>query len=343
MVEFNKDSNELNIKTSVHPANAKLIGVDDSKDLKIFIEKSNLFGIEEYLRSDMNNELGGVLVGNVYKDNEGRIFIDIKNNIIAESTTASLSRLTFTHETWQIINDNLEKSFPEQKILGWYHSHPGHSVFLSTYDVFIQDNFFNLPYMTAFVYDPVINDRGFFYKDDSGIKKCSGYFIYSDKEDIQKELTMSSDVKLEMPKPLEPVEFRNIEKKSPETKDESKMKNVVIIALLLINFILCVLMFLKMNNYDKELLRFENVNNQLNELRSENEKLSKKVEELTIGLESTANSDLSIKYTVKEGETLRSIVIAVLKDESKIDNVVKMNSLKNEFDIKPGQIIELPY
>jgi len=273
MVEFNKNNNEWNLSITDYPINAKLIGTEDSKDLKIFIERSNLFGIEEYLRSDMNNELGGVLVGNVFKDKDDNIFIDVRNNIIAESTNASLSRLTFTHETWEKINDKREKDFPNQQILGWYHSHPGHSVFLSTYDVFIQDNFFNLPYMTAFVYDPVINDRGFFYKDESGIKKCSGYYVYSDKE----EMVMSPEVKLEMPKPLEQIELKPIEKKSPEITSKSKMKNVIIIVLLLINFTFCLLLFLKINSFDKELLRFENVNNQLNELKGHNENVNKKL------------------------------------------------------------------
>ncbi|MBN8571911.1 MAG: Mov34/MPN/PAD-1 family protein, partial [Ignavibacteria bacterium] len=198
MVEFNSNNADTNFPVSEYPKNSELIGTEYN-GLKIFIERNNLFGIEEYLRSDTNNELGGVLIGNVYKDTNEKLFIVIKNNIIAESTNASLSRLTFTHETWEKINANLEKDFPSQKILGWYHSHPGHSVFLSTYDVFIQDNFFDMPYMTAFVYDPIINDRGFFYKDESGIKKSEGYYIYGDRP----ELIEPTELNIEMPKPLE--------------------------------------------------------------------------------------------------------------------------------------------
>lgn len=270
MVEFNSNISDSNFPVSEFPKNSELIGTEYS-GLKIFIERNNLFGIEEYLRSDTNNELGGVLIGNVYKDKNDKLFIVIKNNIIAESTNASLSRLTFTHETWEKINSNLEKDFPNQKILGWYHSHPGHSVFLSTYDVFIQDNFFNLPYMTAFVYDPIINDRGFFYKDESGIKKSEGYYIYGDRP----ELIKTTELNIEMPKPLE-----NIEVKKNGNSGGGSMKNIVIIALVVINFIFCILLFVKMNSYEKELSRFENVNNQLNELKSENIKLNQKYDSL---------------------------------------------------------------
>jgi len=333
MIEFNSDKADLDFPVSDPPKNSELVGREDT-GLKIFIERNNLFGIEEYLRSDTNNELGGVLIGNVYKDNSGELFIVIKNNIIAESTNASLSRLTFTHETWEKINSNLEKDFPNQKILGWYHSHPGHSVFLSTYDVFIQDNFFNLPYMTAFVYDPIINDRGFFYKDESGIKKSEGYYIYGDRP----ELIKTTELNIEMPKPLENVEV----KKNDNTKD-SPMKNTVIIALLVINFSFSVLMFLKLNSTEKELSRLGNVKDQLNEVKGDNNKLNQKLIVLEQSLlELKSSSTETMKYTIKEGENLRGIIKAFMKDESKTDLVIKLNKLKNEFDIKPGQIIELP-
>lgn len=270
MVEFNSNNADINFPVSEYPKNSELIG-NNENGLKIFIERNNLFGIEEYLRSDTNNELGGVLIGNVYKDKTDKLFIVIKNNIIAESTNASLSRLTFTHETWEKINENLEKDFPNQKILGWYHSHPGHSVFLSTYDVFIQDNFFDMPYMMAFVYDPIINDRGFFYKDESGIKKSEGYYIYGDRP----ELIKTTELNIEMPKPLEDIDV-----KKNDNSNKSSMKNIVIIALVIINFIFCLLLFIKMNSYEKELSRFENVNNQLNELKSENIKLNQKYDSL---------------------------------------------------------------
>ncbi len=287
MVEFNSNNADTNFPVSEYPKNSELIGTEYN-GLKIFIERNNLFGIEEYLRSDTNNELGGVLIGNVYKDTNEKLFIVIKNNIIAESTNASLSRLTFTHETWEKINANLEKDFPSQKILGWYHSHPGHSVFLSTYDVFIQDNFFDMPYMTAFVYDPIINDRGFFYKDESGIKKSEGYYIYGDRP----ELIKPTELNIEMPKPLE-----NIEVKKNDNSNKSSMKNIVIIALVVINFIFCLLLFVKMNSYEKELSRFENVNNQLNELKSENIKLNQKYDSL---IKSFENDRITALDTTKQ-------------------------------------------
>ena len=47
-------------------------------------------------------------------------------------------------------------------MIGWYHTHPGFGIFLSDMDVFICDNFFNLPWQVAFVYDPLGGDEGNF-------------------------------------------------------------------------------------------------------------------------------------------------------------------------------------
>ena len=155
--------------------------------LHVFIEEKALFGIDEFLKSDTQIELGGVLTGNAYTNAFGSDFILIKNFIIAKHSNSTLSRLTFTHETWEFINNKIEKDHPEQKILGWFHSHPGHSVFLSGYDLFIQENFFNLPYMIAYVFDPIINDKGFFYWENEKIEKATGFYIYSSEVPNQRK------------------------------------------------------------------------------------------------------------------------------------------------------------
>ncbi len=72
------------------------------------------------------------------------------------------AQVTFTAETWTHIQDVLDRDHPDKRILGWYHTHPGYGIFLSDMDVFIHKNFFNLPWHTAFVYDPKQNQQGLF-------------------------------------------------------------------------------------------------------------------------------------------------------------------------------------
>ena len=55
--------------------------------------------------------------------------------------------------------------------MGWYHSHPGHTCFMSGTDVLTQQRMFKLPYQHAFVIDQVNNDMKCFILDQTNKKK----------------------------------------------------------------------------------------------------------------------------------------------------------------------------
>ncbi len=95
-------------------------------------------------------ELCGVLVGDVFHDSQGP-FLKITAVIEGQGANNYGSQVTFTHDTWSHINKKKDELYPEQKIVGWYHTHPGFGVFLSNMDSFIQENFFNQPYQVAIV------------------------------------------------------------------------------------------------------------------------------------------------------------------------------------------------
>ncbi len=185
MIDLKDGNKEVNYKISDYPKNFEIFGFEnEGSGFKIFIDELTLEKIDDYLSTDIENELGGVLVGDVCINNEDQRFILIENFIVAEHTNSSLSRLTFTHETWEYINETLEKNFPEKKIIGWFHSHPGHTVFLSNFDIFIQENFFNADYMVAYVFDPTIKERGFFFWKDKQIIRSKGHYIFNAKKKI---------------------------------------------------------------------------------------------------------------------------------------------------------------
>ena len=106
-------------------------------------------------------EVCGVIVGRPCRDDQGPYLL--VEHVIAGNGAASRStNVTFTAETWQHIHDTMDRDHPDEKILGWYHTHPGFGIFLSDMDVFICDNFFNLPWQVAFVYDPISGEEGNF-------------------------------------------------------------------------------------------------------------------------------------------------------------------------------------
>ncbi|KXK02566.1 MAG: Mov34/MPN/PAD-1 family protein [Ignavibacteriaceae bacterium] len=181
MVELKGGNKFSYIHRETFPNVFKRVGDDGQDDeFRVYIKNSVINEIDEYLASDKTKELGGVLIGNAYKTSKDIRFIHITDFIHAEHTEASVSRLTFTHKTWESIGRKLDNEYEGKIVLGWYHSHPGHSVFMSDYDVFIQKNFFDMEFMTAYVFDPVLNQRAFFYKLYDKIQKIKNFYISGD-------------------------------------------------------------------------------------------------------------------------------------------------------------------
>jgi proteasome lid subunit RPN8/RPN11 len=127
----------------------------------VIIARSVLNDIHDHGKGSSDVEVCGILVGNVYRD-EDKPFVHIEAAIRGNHATSKSAQVTFTADTWTSIQQILETSHPDKRILGWYHTHPGYGIFLSDMDVFIHKNFFSLPWHTAFVYDPQANEEGLF-------------------------------------------------------------------------------------------------------------------------------------------------------------------------------------
>ena len=124
-------------------------------------KRSVLNEIHEHGKSSPEAEICGVLVGNVHHDRCGAYLL-IHASIRGDSAVNRAAQVTFKAETWTHIQSIMERDHTDAKIVGWYHTHPGFGIFLSGMDLFIQDNFFNLPWQVAFVYDPSSGDEGVF-------------------------------------------------------------------------------------------------------------------------------------------------------------------------------------
>src|SRR5439155_8505997 len=106
-------------------------------------------------------EVCRVLVGNG-DDGGPRPCLHVEASIKGDHAAGKTAQVTFTAETWNHINGELERNHHGRKILGWYHTHPGFGIFLSDMDLFIQNNFFNEPWQIAYVYDPKSGEDGVF-------------------------------------------------------------------------------------------------------------------------------------------------------------------------------------
>lgn len=106
-------------------------------------------------------ELGGVLIGHVGRDERGP-WLQIVAVIEGEKANNYGAQVTFTHDTWSHINEVKDRDHPGERIVGWYHTHPGFGVFLSKMDMFIQENFFGQPYQVAVVVETRSDAEGCF-------------------------------------------------------------------------------------------------------------------------------------------------------------------------------------
>lgn len=125
---------------------------------------------------DTTVEICGVLVGRWQQDDDGP-FVAVTAAIPGEKAASKLVEVTFTHETWANINKRMDQEFVNDRIVGWYHTHPNFGIFLSDRDRFIHEHFFSDPGQIACVVDPVRKEEGIFVWDDGKPKPCSHYWI----------------------------------------------------------------------------------------------------------------------------------------------------------------------
>lgn len=144
----------------------------------IFVHIDAWYSIQKHVISNLSNEVGGVLVGSLYHDNE-LSYIEIANSVQANHAIEKKSSITFTHKTWTDVNEKILNKNPETQIVGWYHSHPGYGIFLSNDDQFIQKNFFHQKFQVALVVDPIKKKYGFYAWGKNGLKLCTYFYLCS--------------------------------------------------------------------------------------------------------------------------------------------------------------------
>jgi proteasome lid subunit RPN8/RPN11 len=128
--------------------------------------------IRQHARTSMKAEVCGILIGNTEHER-----MTVEACIQGINAAQGGAHVTFTQDTWEHIYKIKDKDFPDHKIVGWYHSHPGFGVFLSEHDLFIQQNFFANPQQVAWVYDPHTDEEGCFGWVGEKIEKLTGIRI----------------------------------------------------------------------------------------------------------------------------------------------------------------------
>ncbi len=170
---------------------------DDARrenSVRVVVRQSVLNAIHRHGQTRTDVEICGVMIGNGYRDERGP-FVYIEQIIEGQHSDGQTAQVTFTGETWNHIHGELDQKYPELRILGWYHTHPGFGIFLSAMDLFIHENYFSADEQLAFVYDPLGGDEGLFVWR-SGKATRDGLLIEPDvPEDPPIEATPPSEMR----------------------------------------------------------------------------------------------------------------------------------------------------
>lgn len=99
-------------------------------------------------------EVGGFLLGQYARSAEGKYQLVIKHFIAAKEVSyQSASRLRLGPAAMLALDDALA-AHSEDVLLGWFHTHPGHTPFFSEIDLATHQAFFKADYHVAMVTDP---------------------------------------------------------------------------------------------------------------------------------------------------------------------------------------------
>ena len=151
------------------------LGQVKKEAVAIFIQDQVLENILDYSDEDLQREIGGFLIGNYYLDttgNEELRYVQVDHFLPAVDAKSHSASLTFTHDTWAKANHEVHTRFPEDRIVGWHHTHPRMGVFFSAYDHFIHENFFSCDWQIAMVVDPARQELGFYQWQNLGLENC---------------------------------------------------------------------------------------------------------------------------------------------------------------------------
>lgn len=121
--------------------------------LPVYVTRKALREMLKRAQEAGDYEVGGFLLGGYHRWEHHR-YVDITIQVPALKAESARAHLTFSNDALREFHQTLDKRYPGQLVLGWYHTHPGYGLFLSNFDLFIQRGFYGQEHHVAVVIDP---------------------------------------------------------------------------------------------------------------------------------------------------------------------------------------------
>jgi proteasome lid subunit RPN8/RPN11 len=195
--------------------------------------------IRQHARSHMKTEVCGVLIGAMDEGN-----VQVRASIEAVNAAQAGTHVIFTQDAWEAIYKVKDQSYPEERIVGWYHSHPGFGVFLSEHDMFIHENFFSSPNQVAWVYDPHTDEEGCFGWIDGGLHRIPAIAVADNNGDGAEHSPKEAASSFDETDDDEPVRIRSApQRREPSPWMRRSVTALSYLSVLLLGFMICWFLF----------------------------------------------------------------------------------------------------
>ena len=155
----------------VHP-----IGVITPGQPLVFVNVVALQTMRQYTASRTDIEVGGLVVGHFAIDGDIP-FVRVDAALLALKAEGSEGSLRVTAEALVEMDQERERRYPDLRIVGWFHSHPGFGIFLSGTDLGTHRTAFKDGPFVALVLDPISRKEGVFGWQDEEVKGPFGYWL----------------------------------------------------------------------------------------------------------------------------------------------------------------------
>jgi proteasome lid subunit RPN8/RPN11 len=116
----------------------------------IFFQQEAVIALQDHLKASPEQAVFGFLIGSLFRDPETGVLyavidktLRLNQAIYGDKTEVVVARL------WDRMQEQLART--SGRLLGWYHSHPGQELSLTTHDVETHEKYFTEPWQVAVV------------------------------------------------------------------------------------------------------------------------------------------------------------------------------------------------
>lgn len=154
---------------------------------RVHLHRDLIYELDDFLRTHNTNkikeqesgipEIGGMLMG-TYRHQDGQYEVAVDKFIPIQSNFQNVYQLEFSAESIGTDLGLIQDKYPQLVLVGWFHTHPGHGLFLSKPDLRIQRGFFRQPFQFAMEIDSLSEDldTGFFtWRQDGAINNTERF------------------------------------------------------------------------------------------------------------------------------------------------------------------------